>query len=176
SARIVHASGAEAVRMKLGEKGGELKVPSDGKTGDYTIWVATSSDRPYVIMPVSDLKKEVFHWRLLTSRRMKAFYFQTQPDATEAIIDVAFGYDAQGASVHRADGSVIKSIYDGRAHKARWGRMRFPVTSDLKGQILHFTHGRLHDEVSFNPVKGLIPWLSLTPERFFVPSQKIPSK
>ncbi len=176
SARIVHASGAEAVRTKLGEKGGELKVPSDGKTGDYTIWVTTRSDRPYVVMPVSDLKKEVFHWRLLTSRRMKAFYFQTQPDAKDAIIDVAFGYDAQGASVRRADGSVIKSIYDGRAHKARWGRMSFPVTSDLKGQILHFTHGRLHDEVSFNPVRGLIPWLSLTPERFFVPSQKIPSK
>ena len=174
TAWVTHtASGKESVRMKLPEKGGELKVPMDGKTGDYTLWVATKSDRPYVIMPVSDLENEIFNWRLITSRRMKAFHFQTQPGATEAIIDVAFGYDAQSASAHRTDGSVIKSIQDGRAHKAGWKKLRFPVTSDLEGQVLHFTHGRLHDEVSFNPVKGVIPWLSITPERYFVPSKDI---
>jgi hypothetical protein len=125
------------------------------------------------VLPVSDLDKEVFAWEQLISKRMHAFFFQTEPGADEAVIDAAFGYDAGRAMVHRADGSIIKSVGYGTPERSNWKKLRFAVTSDLEGQLLHFTIGRNHDEVNFLPIKGLIPWLAITPERYFVPKANL---
>jgi hypothetical protein len=165
------ADGIEVARAAQAGKGGKMTVPADGKTGEYVLWVSSESDRPHIQLPVSDLDKEVFAWKLVISRRMHAFFFRPEPDAAEAVISVAFGYDTGSGIVHRPDGSIVAAVRDARIHKANWKELRFPITPDLKGQLMHFTHGRNHDEVNFLPVKGLIPWLAVTPERYFVPSQ-----
>ena len=43
----------------------------------------------------------------------------------------------------------------------------------LRGKVLHFLHGRSHDEVNFQPVRGVHPWLAITSDRFFVPHRLV---
>jgi hypothetical protein len=165
--------GVEVSRTGLQEESTIIRVPVDGHTGEYVLWISTSHGRPWVEFPVSNLKKEVFAWELLISRRMQAMFFRTLPDADEAVISVAFGYDAGQPMVLKADGSEVARLPDGNMAKARWGDLAFPVTPDLRGELLHFIHGRNHDETNFHPKQGIIPWLSLTPEHYFVPQVKL---
>ena len=153
----------------LGERETILSVAADGKPAEYILWIDTDHNRPQIEFPVSDLEREVFAWHLLVSRRMQAVFFKTRHDAQQAVINVAFGYDAGQAMVLRADGREVARVADGEMAKARWNDLRFSVGPELSGQLLHFIHGRNHDETEFYPAEGILPWLSLTPERYFTP-------
>ena len=167
------SDGVEVARMPLREQGTILRVAEDGYQGEYVLWVDTDHDRPWIEFPVSDLDQEVFAWNLLVSRRMQAMFFKTRSDARQAMINVAFGYDAGQAMVLRADGREVARVADGNMAKARWNDLVFPVKPELRGQLLHFIHGRNHDEIEFYPAQGILPWLSLTPERYFEPRVKL---
>jgi hypothetical protein len=82
-------------------------------------------------------------------------------------------FDAGLPMVLRSVGSEVARLPDGNMAKACWGDLEFSIIPDLRGDLLHFIHGRNHDEVEFQPKHGLIPWLSLTPERYFVPKAKL---
>ena len=161
--------GVEVARASLGERETILSVAADGKPSEYVLWIATDHDRPRIEFPVSDLDREVFAWHLLVSRRMQAVFFKTRHDAQQAVINVAFGYDAGQAMVLRADGREVARVADGEMAKARWNDLKFSVGPELRGELLHFIHGRTHDETEFYPAEGIVPWLSLTPERYFTP-------
>ena len=163
------ADGVEVARAVLGERETILSVAADGKPAEYILWIDTDHNRPQIEFPVSDLEREVFAWHLLVSRRMQAVFFKTRHDAQQAVINVAFGYDAGQAMVLRADGREVARVADGEMAKARWNDLRFSVGPELRGQLLHFIHGRNHDETEFYPAEGILPWLSLTPERYFTP-------
>jgi hypothetical protein len=167
------ADGVEVSRTALNEQTTALQVPADRRTGEYVLWISTDHGRPWIDFPVSNLDKEVFAWDLLVSRRMQAMFFKTLPNADTAALSIAFGYDAGQPMVLRSDGSEVARLADGNMAKARWGDLEFPITKDLRGELLHFIHGRNHDEIQFHPKNGLIPWLSLTPGRYFVPSVKL---
>ena len=167
------SDGVEVARASLQEEETILTVAADGDPGEYVLWVASDSDRPQVDFPVSDLHREVFAWHLLVSRRMQAMFFKTRRDARQAVINVAFGYDAGQAMVLRADGREVARVADGEMARARWNDLVFPVGPELRGELLHFIHGRNHDETEFYPAEGILPWLSLTPERYFTPQVEL---
>jgi hypothetical protein len=167
------ADGVEVLRTALQEDTTELQIPADRRTTEYILWISTDHGRPWIEFPVSNLTKEVFAWDLLVSRRMQAMFFKTHPDADKAALSIAFGYDAGQPMVLRSDGSEVARLADGNMAKARWGDVEFRITADLRGELLSFIHGRNHDEVQFQPKQGLIPWLSLTPERYFVPKVQL---
>jgi len=56
---------------------------------------------------------------------------------------------------------------------AAWKRLTFAVTPSLRGQVLHFLHGRSHDEVDFQRLRGCHPWLAISADRFFVPDPSL---
>lgn len=167
------ADGVEVARAALGERETILSVAEDGNPGEYVLWVDTDHARPQIEFPVSDLDREVFAWHLLVSRRMQAVFFKARHDAQQAAINVAFGYDAGQPMVLRADGREVARVADGEMAKARWNDLKFSVAPELRGELLHFIHGRNHDETEFYPAEGILPWLSLTPERYFTPQVEL---
>ena len=167
--RVVHVKSQKLVlETNVSGKGQTVTIPADGLAGQYAIWIA-GERTPIVEFPVSDLPGEVVSWKDVQSKRMQALFFGVRPGATEVVIDVAFGYDAGSGSVHQPDGRMIARVFDERMWIADWKRMRFAVPPQQRGQVLHFVHGRTHDEVDFQPVRGVHPWLAITADRFFVP-------
>jgi hypothetical protein len=105
-------------------------------------------------------------WDILQPKRMLAFYAKVDPVATTAAFDTAIGYDGGGASVWEADGTLIAHA---QAHTLDWVTLQFPVTPHLANQLLRLTHGRDHAETTSFITSGWLPWISISPERFFVP-------
>ncbi len=171
--RVVHVESRTVVlKTKIAGTGRKVTIPKDGRTGQYAVWFA-GERTPIVQFPISTLPGEVVSWRDVYSKRMQALYFGVRPDVTEVEIDVAFGYDAESGSVHQPDGRMMARVFDERMWVAAWKRLRFTVPPSLRGKVLHFLHGRSHDEVNFQPVRGVHPWLAITSDRFFVPHRLV---
>ena len=171
--RIVHVPSQTLVlETQLAGEGRNITIPRDGRTGQYAVWIQ-GDQTPIVQLPISDLPGEIVSWKDVQSKRMQALYFRPQPGVNEVELDVAFGYDAGRASVHQADGQLIARVFDDRMWVAAWKRLTFVVTPSLRGQVLHFLHGRSHDEVDFQPLRGCYPWLAISADRFFVPDPSL---
>lgn len=171
--RVVHVeSQAVVLETKVAGAGRKVTIPKDGRTGQYAVWIA-GEQTPIIQFPISTLPGEVVSWQDVYSKRMQVLYFGVRPDVTEVEIDVAFGYDAESGSVHQPDGRMMARVFDERMWIAAWKRLRFTVPPALRGKVLHFLHGRSHDEVNFQPVRGVHPWLAITADRFFVPNRLV---
>jgi len=77
------AAQGEINRKALGgrpDKGVEVKIPADGKTGQYTLRFADSGMSVQLVAPLSDLPKEVYVIPAGRSLTGTAYYWRTAPD------------------------------------------------------------------------------------------------
>ena len=162
-------TGKEVARTKLAIRGStKMNVPADGVAAEYIVWIGTTDNVfSYLTFPISDLPKEVITWGPLRYRFMQALYFMPKPGASEALMGVTGGREYSGHAVRRPDGSIVAE-----ASSTEYVEMPFTIAPELKGELLHWTHGRSHAAVS-SPREGLVPWLSLSPEKYFMPKWQV---
>jgi hypothetical protein len=162
------------------EKPFRIKVPRDGKTGDYLLSIfGTQRDFGGIFTPYTDLPREVygktfFHVIRQGAARSRAYteaapgglYFQMSPGVEE----LTFTQDGVAWRIHSLDGSVIYDVSKDGQTQVNPANKRTTLTGVFKGEAGK-TYILGHEFFWFYARPQL--FLAVAPQRWFVPDERL---